>query len=84
MRGRSERGSIRWPQPHWADAITLTGLALTVNEAVFRHGPERPGFQFMFLAMMGVSPMIRADERRVARRDERRDEQRRSGRGGRR
>ncbi len=58
---------LRWPQPHWADLITLTGLILTVNEALFHSGPERPGFQFMFLAMMGVSPAVRIDERRNAR-----------------
>lgn len=63
---------FRWPRPHWADAITFTGLALTVNEALFHHGPERPGFQFMFLAMMGISPVIRADEKRLERREQRR------------
>lgn len=64
----------RWrlPQPHWADLITLTGLILTVNEAMFHSGPERPGFQFMFLAMMGVSPAVRIDERRNQQRHERR------------
>ncbi len=58
---------LSWPRPHWADLITLTGLILTVNEALLHSGPERPGFQFMFLAMMGVSPAVRIDERRNSR-----------------
>lgn len=58
---------MRWPKPHWADIITATGLVLTINEAMFRTGPERPGFQFMFLAMMGLSPVVRLDEKRAAR-----------------
>ncbi len=65
----------RWQAPHWADLITLTGLILTVNEALLHSGPERPGFQFMFLAMMGVSPAVRIDERRNQRRAQREAEQ---------
>ena len=64
------RGRFPWFRPHWVDAITLTGIVLMVHEAL-RAGPERPGFQFAFLAMMGISPAVRIDERRHQRQLER-------------
>lgn len=66
-RGLSGGGRSRWPRPHWADIITATGLALTIHEAVLRNGPERPGIQFMLVAMMGLSPVVRLDEKRAER-----------------
>lgn len=42
----------------------VVGLLLTVNEAVFRTGPERPSLLVLFAAMMGLPFVLRADEMR--------------------
>jgi hypothetical protein len=65
-----------WPF-HWSDAITFAGLLLTVNEALFHHGGERPGLQFMYLCMMGIGPAARIDERRQQHKREREEAERR-------
>lgn len=45
-----------------ADTISLVGLALIINEAVFREGAERPVLIGLFALMIGISPISRADE----------------------
>jgi hypothetical protein len=51
---------------NWRLSITrdlvlfMAGLALTINEAVFRRGPERPGLLVLFGAMMGLGPLLQA------------------------
>ena len=44
----------------WRDIILFfAGLGLTIYEAVARHGSERPGFLFLYGAMMGLSAVLR-------------------------
>jgi hypothetical protein len=50
--------------------LFLTGLGLTVHEAVFYSGPERVGLMFLFAGMMGLPAFLRADERRADTPDE--------------
>jgi hypothetical protein len=50
----------------WRDALLfLTGLALIVNEAVIRSGPERPTLLLLYAAMVGLPAFLRADSRRA-------------------
>lgn len=47
------------------DAVLFaTGLALLINEAVIRHGPERPYLLVMYAGMMGLPVFLRTDEKR--------------------
>lgn len=50
----------------WRDGLLfLTGLALIVNEAVIRTGPERPTLLVLYAAMVGLPAFLRADDRRA-------------------
>jgi hypothetical protein len=50
----------------WRDGLLfLTGLALIVNEAVIRSGPERPTLLLLYAAMVGLPAFLRADSRRA-------------------
>ena len=40
------------------------GLGLTINEAVFHNGPERPSLLVLYAGMMGLPAIIRYDEQR--------------------
>lgn len=42
--------------------LFLVGLALIINEAAFRSGPERPSLLVLFAAMVGAPFILRADE----------------------
>lgn len=50
----------------WRDGLLfLTGLALIVNEAVIRDGPERPTLLLLYAGMVGLPAVLRADDRRA-------------------
>lgn len=76
-----EQGARRWShlRVRWVDAITATGLMLTINESVLRRGEPRADLLVLFAAMMGLSFTTRADDvrRRVLEqrnKDERQEE----------
>lgn len=48
----------------WRDTVLfLTGLSLTIYEAVFHDGPERWGLLVLYAGMMGLPLVLRGDER---------------------
>lgn len=57
----------RWPSfPRWRDPLLfLTGLGLTIFEAVMRDGAERPSLLILYAGMMGLPAFLRADEKRA-------------------
>lgn len=61
--GMSKR-SGRWPLLTRDGLLLIAGIALTINEAVFRSGPERPYMLMLFAGMMGLPVFLRADEKR--------------------
>lgn len=49
----------------WRDVVLfLSGLGLTINEALIREGQERPSLIMLYAGMMGLPAVLRADERR--------------------
>lgn len=44
--------------------LLLSGIGLTMNEAIFRHGPERPYMIMLFAGMMGLPLYLRNDEKK--------------------
>lgn len=54
----------------WSHKITrdlilfAVGLGLTVNEAIFHGGPERPSLLVLYAGMMGLPAVMRFDELR--------------------
>ena len=54
---------LHWPRITRDSALFLAGLGLTINEAVLRHGPERPSLLILFAAMMGLPFVLRGDEK---------------------
>lgn len=63
MTGRRRR--LSQTQRDWRDSILLvTGLALTIYEAVVYRGPERWGLLMLYAGMMGLTVFLRADEKR--------------------
>lgn len=41
--------------------LFATGLVLTINEAVWRDGPERPTFLVLYAGMMGLPAILQAE-----------------------
>ena len=59
------RRKVRPPRKVGRDLfLFLAGVGLTVNEALWHHGPERPTLLLVFAAMMGLPVVLRADEKR--------------------
>lgn len=55
----------RWWRGVTRDTVLFTtGLALIVNEAVLRSGPERPTLLVLYAGMVGLPAVLRADDRR--------------------
>jgi hypothetical protein len=55
----------------WRDTVLfLTGIALIINEAVIRSGPERPTLLVLYAGMVGLPAFLRIDERRASTPDE--------------
>jgi len=49
----------------WRDTVLfLLGIALIVNEAVLRSGPERPSLLILYGGMVGLPAFLRIDEKR--------------------
>jgi hypothetical protein len=42
--------------------LFAVGLALIVNEAILRDGPERPGLLVLYAGMVGLPAVIRAEK----------------------
>jgi hypothetical protein len=58
---------VRPSRAGWRDAVLfLTGLGLTIHEAIVYSGPERWGLLMLFAGMMGTPVFLRGDERRQA------------------
>lgn len=50
----------------WRSTVLfLTGLGLTVHEAVIRAGPERPSLLVVYVGMMGLPAFLHADTKRA-------------------
>ena len=52
----------RWPRITRDAVLFTTGLALTINEAVFEKA-ERPTLLMLFAGMMGLPVFLRKDEK---------------------
>lgn len=66
MASEGEKRKIQWPKVGRDTVLLLSGVALTVNEAVFREGPERPTLLMLFAGMMGLPIFLRNDEKKQA------------------
>lgn len=60
---RGERKSP-WPRLSRDSVLFTTGVLLTVREAVWEQGPERPSLLLLFAGMMGLPPLLRYAEAR--------------------
>lgn len=68
---RKQSAPPRWWNKVTRDLVLFSfGLGLTVNEALFHVGPERPSLLILFAGMMGVPAMLKYDELRRGKRDE--------------
>lgn len=61
----------KWPSfAGWRDTVLfLTGIALIINEAVIRSGPERYGLLVLYSGMVGLPALLRVDEKRAGKPD---------------
>lgn len=64
----TKQARARWWTKITRDLVLLaSGIALTVNEALFRAGSERPSLYVLFAGMMGLGPVLRYAEARAER-----------------
>lgn len=54
----------KWVRIPRDTVLLLAGVGLTINEAVFRDGPERPAMLMLFAGMMGLPVFLHSDESR--------------------
>lgn len=55
-------GKNKWVRIPRDTILLLAGIGLTVNEALFREGPERPYLYILFAGMMGLPFVLGVDE----------------------